>query len=109
LFEEYIFGKQTLKQLSAKYGKTKETIRRHLDQYRTAKDQPTAESTVIDMDCTFFGRGYGIIVARSPSLKRNLYWKEITTENKAVYQEARQYLEEAGFTIQAVVIDAKHV
>jgi len=40
-------------------------------------------------------------------LKKNLYWKEITTESRAVYQEARRYLEEAGFTIQAVVIDAK--
>ena len=59
------------------------------------------------MDCTFFGRGYGIIVARSPGLRHNLYWKEITTESKAVYQEARQYLEGAGFVIQAVVIDAK--
>jgi hypothetical protein len=59
------------------------------------------------MDCTFFGRGYGIIVARSPGLRKNLYWKEITTENKAVYQAARQYLEEAGFNIQAVVLDIK--
>ena len=59
------------------------------------------------MDCTFFDRGYGIIVARAPSLKKNLYWKEITTENKAVYQEARQYLERAGLNIQAVVLDIK--
>jgi hypothetical protein len=108
LFEEYIFGKQTLKQLANKYGKTKETIRRHLDQYQTTRDKLTARPTVIGMDCTFFGRGYGIIVARSLSLKQNLYWKEISTESKAAYQEARRYLEEAGFTIQAVVIDAKH-
>jgi hypothetical protein len=59
------------------------------------------------MDCTFFGRSYGIILARSPGLKKNLYWKEITTENKAVYQAARKYLEEAGFNIQAVVLDIK--
>ena len=62
----------------------------------------------VGIDCTFFGRGYGIIVVRSSGLKKNLYWKEITTESKAVYQEARRYLEEAGFVIQAVVIDAKH-
>ena len=37
-----------------------------------------------------------------------MYWKEITTENKAVYEEARRYLEGTGFNIQAVVIDAKH-
>ena len=60
------------------------------------------------MDCSFFGRGYGIIVARCPNLKQNLYWKEITTENKVVYEEARRYLEQAGFDIKAVVIDAKH-
>jgi hypothetical protein len=47
-------------------------------------------------------------VARCPGLKQNLYWKEITTENKAVYEEARRYLEAAGFNIQAVVLDAKH-
>jgi site-specific DNA recombinase len=50
---------------------------------------------------------YGLIVARCPSLKQNLYWNEITTENKAVYEEARKYLEQAGFDIKAVVIDAK--
>lgn len=60
------------------------------------------------MDCTFFGRGYGIILVRCPALKRNLYWKKITTENKAVYEEARRYLEEAGYDIKAVVLDAKH-
>jgi Fe2+ or Zn2+ uptake regulation protein len=47
-------------------------------------------------------------VARCPGLKQNLYWKEITTENKSVYEEARRYLEAVGFSIQAVVIDAKH-
>lgn len=41
-------------------------------------------------------------------MKRNLYWKEITTENKEVYEEVREYLETAGFNLRAVVIDAKH-
>jgi hypothetical protein len=60
------------------------------------------------MDCSFFGRGYGIIVARCPALKQNLYWGKITTEDKAAYEEARRYLEAAGLNIQAVVLDAKH-
>lgn len=60
------------------------------------------------MDCTFFGRGYGIIVARCPVLKQNLYWKEITTENKEVYAEARRGIEASGLNIQAVILDAKH-
>ena len=60
------------------------------------------------MDCCFFGRGYGIIVARCPGLKQNLYWKEISTESKVVYEEARRYLEKNGFLVKAVVLDAKH-
>jgi hypothetical protein len=109
LFQEYVFGKETLKQLADKHGKSIKTIQKHLDYYQL-KDTPgiEAQPIVIGLDCSFFGRGYGIIVARSPSLKKNLYWKEITTENKAVYAEARYSLEQAGFTIRAVVIDAKH-
>jgi hypothetical protein len=109
LYQEYVFGKQTLQQLADKHGTSKRTIQRHLDQYH--EDQSSTQpvrSVVIGIDCSFFGRGHGIIVARGPSLKQNLYWKEITTENKTVYQDARRYLEAAGLNIQAVVLDAKH-
>ncbi len=47
-------------------------------------------------------------MARCPGLKKNLYWKEITTESKTVYEEVRRILENHGFQIQAVVVDAKH-
>jgi hypothetical protein len=108
LFHDYVFGKQTLRQLADKYNKTTKTIQKYLDHYHKAQCTiQHIDSVVILIDCTFFGRGYGIVVARCPGSKRNLYWKEITTENKSVYQEARDYLEEAGFHIQAVVIDAK--
>lgn len=83
LFQDYIFGKQTLKQLSEKYGKSKRTIQRHLDQYQEEHPGPRDKySVVIGVDCTFFGRENGIIVARCPSLKRNLYWKQIVTETR---------------------------
>ena len=94
--------------MAKKYGKTKETIRRYIDEYQAARNNLNAEPVVIGLDCTFFRRGYGVIIVRCPISKKNLYWKEITTENKAVYEESRRYLEEAGFVIQAVVIDAKH-
>jgi hypothetical protein len=109
LFEEYVFGKQTLKQLAVKHGKTIKTIQKYLDSYCKAQSHGlTAQPIVIGMDCCFFGRGYGIILARCPGLRRNLYWKEITTESKVVYEEARRSLENNGFHIRAVVVDAKH-
>ena len=109
LFQEYVFGKQTLQQLADKHGTSKRSVQRYLDQYYGGQsgDEP-GQPVVIGIDCTFFGRGYGLIVVRCQNLDRNLYWKVITTENKAVYEEARRYLEQTGFTIQAVVLDAKH-
>jgi transposase-like protein len=95
--------------LADKYGKTKETIRKHLDQHQQVYQCPlSAQPIVIGIDCSFFGRGYGIILARCPGLKKNLYWKEITTESKEAYEEVRRFLEASGFNIQAVVIDAKY-
>ena len=47
------------------------------------------------------------MVFRSFDLKQNLYWTEVKTETTAVYREARQLLEELGYTFEAVILDGK--
>ncbi len=109
MFTEYVFGKQTLKQLAVKHGQSIKTIQKYLDLHPKPQSVTlSAQSVVIGVDCCFFGRGYGIVLARCLTLKKNLYWQEITTESKAVYAEVRRYLEGHGLRIQAVVVDAKH-
>lgn len=58
-------------------------------------------------DVIFFGREYGVLVFRSFDLKQNLYWTEVKSETAAIYQEAKQILEELGFAFDAVVIDGR--
>lgn len=58
-------------------------------------------------DVTFWGREYGVLVFRSYDLKQNLIWLEVKLETAAVYREARDILEELGFTFQAIVLDGK--
>ena len=58
-------------------------------------------------DVIFFGREYGVLVFRSFDLKQNLFWTEVKSETSAIYQEAKQVLEELGFTFQAIVIDGR--
>lgn len=65
------------------------------------------QPVVIVADVTFWGRGYGVIVFRSPELKQNLYCAELATETASVYREGRQFIEAFGYTIDAVVIDGK--
>lgn len=56
---------------------------------------------------TFWGRGYGVCVFRSPTLKKNLWWKESVNESPWIYDEGLHQLQRNGWNIQAVVIDGK--
>lgn len=56
---------------------------------------------------TFWGRGYGVIVFRSPLLKQNLWWKESLFETPWVYQEGLRCLARQGWDITGAVIDGK--
>lgn len=56
---------------------------------------------------TFWGRGYGVLVFRSPTMKRNLWWKESLFETPWVYGDGLRTLERQGWAIQGVVIDGK--
>lgn len=49
----------------------------------------------------------GVAVIREPNLKKNIYWKEVSIENPEIYWQARNRLEQQGFTLKAVVIDGK--
>jgi hypothetical protein len=56
---------------------------------------------------TFWGRGYGVMVFRSPTLRRNLWWKESLFETPWIYREGLERLIGQGWTITGAVIDGK--
>lgn len=62
---------------------------------------------VIVADMTFDRRAWGVVVLRSPHLKKNLVWQVTPKETVEVYAACRQRLESLGFKILAVVIDGK--
>ncbi len=74
----------------------------------TATHTPLApQATVILADVTFWGRGYGVCVFRSPSLKRNLCWTEVEQETGAVYAQSLKGLLTRGWVVTAAVIDGR--
>lgn len=56
---------------------------------------------------TFWGRGYGVIVFRSPTLKQNLWWHESSVEAPWVYAEGLKHLLAKGWIIPGVVVDGR--
>jgi hypothetical protein len=108
LWKEYVCGKQTLKDLSAKYHRGKKWINQQLNSVKISiNNLPSPQPIVIIADVTFFERSYGIVVIREPNLKKNIYWKEVSTETPDIYWQARTQIEQQGFTLKGVAIDGK--
>lgn len=107
LWNEYVDGKQTLKQLGAKHGRSHVSIRKQLDAVATVEQQLEPQRSVFITDTTFWGRGYGVCVFRSHDLKKNVWWHEVEGERMAHYRYGRAILEEKGWTFTAVVVDGR--
>lgn len=70
-------------------------------------DDLIPEPTIIVPDTTFWGRKYGVMVFRSWTLRRNLWWSEVASERVANYHYGRKILEAKGWTFTAAVIDGR--
>lgn len=107
IWNEYVFGKQTVKDLCKKYKRSKNWVNANLRNVDAKRVPITPQPVVVVADTIFFGREYGVTVFRSPKLKRNLCFAEIQKETPSVYAEGKKHLEEKGFEILATVLDGK--
>lgn len=106
-YEDYTVHKQSYAELSEKYGKDPKTLRKCFDKFAGATGEifECAEPCVLILDATFFGRGYGILMARN--LKKVLYWQEIVSESIQEYEECLNQLEAMGYKFSAFVVDGR--
>jgi hypothetical protein len=107
LWNEYVWNKQNLTQLAEKVQHSSKWVRKQLDEVEVHSCDVKPQPTVFIADTTFWGRSYGICVFRSPELKKNLWWDEVTSEKVATYYYGRKILEERGWTFLAAVVDGK--
>ncbi len=107
LLHGYVWGRQTLAQLASTENKSARWIRQQLDHATPQSTELIPHATVIAADVTFWGRHYGVCVFRSPTLKRNLWWEEVTEETPDVYAEGLRALRRQGWTITGAVLDGK--
>lgn len=106
-YKDYTVHKQTYKELSEKYGRSHKTLRKYFDEYEavTGELKPINRPVVLILDATFFGRGYGILLARTP--KKVLLWEEIVSETVQVYSAFLDSLEAAEYVFSSFVIDGR--
>ena len=102
---DYIEGKQTYAQLATKYGVTGRTIARDLEGMRYVQKISKHKQVVIQMDTTYWGRNFGLMVIKDALRKKIIWRKYVTHETVASYMEGVQWLRGQGFKIYGVVID----
>jgi hypothetical protein len=107
IWKQYVYQRQTIRQLAAKYKRGKNCIRAHLLNVPIKEQRHVPQPIVAIADVTFFKRNFGVCVIRAPHLRTNIYAQEVQTESVDAYKQGRINLEERGYTIKAIVWDGR--
>jgi hypothetical protein len=107
LLRAYVWGRQTLEQLSEAHGKSHVWVKKQLDAAKISERKLVPQATPVAADMTFWGRSYGVCVFRSPTMKKNLWWTESQLETPWVYKEGLDKLLAEGWMVTSAVIDGK--
>ncbi len=75
IIKDYVEGKQTLAQLAEKYGVNKSTIWRRIGCMRHIRVISRYKDVVINMDTTYWGRGFGLMVIKDAFRNKILWYK----------------------------------
>lgn len=106
LWREYVFGKQTYMELAKQYQVSESTIKRKLKLYNPpVKSSAKSRSVVLLIDCTYWGRNWGVLVMMDAHNNEVLYHKFIRSERLIDYKEGIDFLIQKGFVIEGVVCD----
>lgn len=96
---DYVEGKQTLHQLAIKYGVNEKTIRRDLEGMRYVQKIARYRQVTIQMDTTYWGRRFGLMVIRD-ALRGNILWRKyVTHETIADYMDGITWLKSGHLDI----------
>jgi hypothetical protein len=107
LWKEYIWDKQSLTQLAEKHERSIPWIQKQLDAVVLEQRKIFPQPLVFVADVSFFSRGDGVLVFRSPRLKKNILWRFVRGENPEMYRQVRKELEAKGFIFQGIVLDGR--
>jgi hypothetical protein len=102
----YLDGKQTVEELSQAYGRSSSTIRRQLSAMVMKWEQPMLHgSGYVNVDATYWGRNWGILLAIDGLTGAVLYLEFIRHEALEDYRTAIASIENRGYCIKGIVVD----
>ena len=111
LWDEYVWGKQTLEQLSERHDLDHKTIQKYFRQRcpetRFPYELIPPHPVFLVIDAYYRKRGDGTIVFRVPALQQNLLWYNIEYETILAYTRGVDTLVQAGWEVLGITIDGR--
>lgn len=103
---DYVDGKQTLSQLAAKYGVCTKTIWNSLESMRHKRVISKDKDVVVEMDATYWGRNFGLLIIKD-ALRNKILWYKFIRRRERIedYIEGVTWLKEHNFKIWGAVCD----
>ena len=106
LWKDYVFWKQTYKQLSEKYWLSIKTVQKYLDQYNLPEVKVVPQEIVLLIDTTYFWNIW-IMAFKDYNSKKILKFKLVSNETYASYLFWVNELKQEWWKIKAIVCDWK--
>ena len=108
LWNAYQQKKQTIKELSERFGMSVATIKRRLhDIKREWVQPPLSGEGFVHLDVTYWGRSFGVLLALDSQTGSPLYMAFVKSETAKDYEDAVCSIKERGYTIRGLIIDGK--
>ena len=101
IISDYIDNKQTLQQLSEKYSLSVRTIWERLKDMRRVHVISRYKDVVINMDTTYWGRHFGLMIIKDTFRNKILWHKFVRDETVS----GIEWLRSQGFRIYGIVCD----
>lgn len=108
LWNAYLQEKQTIRELSGRYGMSVSTIKRRLQGIRREWVQPSLSGEgFVHLDVTYWGRSFGVLLALDSQTGIPLYMAFVRSETVKDYVDAVSSMEERDYSIRGLIIDGK--
>ncbi len=106
IFNRYSQGIFTIKQLSEKFGISPSSVKRKLMDYTPKKIEHSSRKVVVQMDTTYWGRNFGLVLFMDAESHQFLHHFFIYgKERNQDYNQGLEHLKSLGFDIVGVVAD----
>lgn len=108
LWRLYQADKQTIGELASLFHTSASTIKRRLANIQLEWQQPALSGGgYVHLDATYWGRGWGVLLALDDASGKPLYLSFIKSETASDYEEAVKSIKDRGYDIKGIIIDGK--